>query len=66
MLKCLRKDYRKLLPVLEPVKLALGEILYESRQGEFSNTTACRVNFELNELKNRPRSWRKILVKHRR
>jgi CRP-like cAMP-binding protein len=25
-----RKDYRKLLPVLEPVKLALGEILYES------------------------------------
>ena len=25
-----RKDYRKLLPVLEPVKLAFGEILYES------------------------------------
>src|ERR1700691_6225119 len=25
-----RKDYRKLLPFLEPVKLALGEILYES------------------------------------
>jgi CRP-like cAMP-binding protein len=25
-----RKDYQKLLPVLEPVKLAFGEILYES------------------------------------
>jgi CRP-like cAMP-binding protein len=25
-----RKDYRKLLPVLEPVKLAFGEILYEA------------------------------------
>src|ERR1700687_3907843 len=25
-----RKDYRKLLPVLEPVKLAFGETLYES------------------------------------
>src|ERR1700691_910134 len=25
-----RKDYRKLLPVLEPVKLSFGEILYES------------------------------------
>jgi CRP-like cAMP-binding protein len=24
-----RKDYRKLLPVLEPVKLAFGEVLYE-------------------------------------
>ena len=26
-----RSDYRKLLPVLEPVKLAFGEILYESQ-----------------------------------
>jgi CRP-like cAMP-binding protein len=26
-----RKDYRKLLPVLEPVKLAFGQILYESQ-----------------------------------
>ncbi len=26
-----RKDYRKLLPVLEPVELAFGEILYEPR-----------------------------------
>ena len=26
-----RKDYRRLLPVLEPVKLAFGEILYESQ-----------------------------------
>ena len=25
-----RKDYQKLLPILEPVKLAFGEILYES------------------------------------
>src|ERR1022692_3755718 len=25
-----RNDYQKLLPVLEPVKLAFGEILYES------------------------------------
>src|SRR5580692_5303466 len=25
-----RKDYQKLLPVLEPVKLTFGEILYES------------------------------------
>src|SRR5579862_1000600 len=25
-----RKDYRKLLPVLEPVTLAFGEVLYES------------------------------------
>src|ERR1700720_4344077 len=25
-----RKDYQKLLPVLEPVNLAFGEILYES------------------------------------
>jgi CRP-like cAMP-binding protein len=26
-----RKDYRKLLPLLEPVKLAFGQILYESQ-----------------------------------
>jgi len=26
-----RKDYRKLLPVLEPVKLAFGQVLYESQ-----------------------------------
>src|SRR5580658_336723 len=26
-----RKDYQKLLPILEPVKLAFGEILYESQ-----------------------------------
>ena len=26
-----RRDYQKLLPVLEPVKLAFGEILYESQ-----------------------------------
>src|SRR5579863_321498 len=26
-----RKDYRKLLPVLEPVKLAFGQTLYESQ-----------------------------------
>jgi len=26
-----RKDYQKLLPILEPVKLALGEVLYESQ-----------------------------------
>ena len=26
-----RKDYRRLLPVLEPVKLAFGETLYESQ-----------------------------------
>jgi hypothetical protein len=26
-----RKDYRTLLPLLEPVKLAFGEILYESQ-----------------------------------
>jgi hypothetical protein len=25
-----RKDYQRLLPVLEPVKLAFGETLYES------------------------------------
>ncbi len=26
-----RKDYQKLLPALEPVKLAFGEVLYESQ-----------------------------------
>jgi len=26
-----RKDYQKLLPVLEPIKLAFGEVLYESQ-----------------------------------
>jgi hypothetical protein len=26
-----RNDYRKLLPVLEPVKLAFGQTLYESQ-----------------------------------